>query len=115
MNDSHLRKIRISKILWPQELERTVVECATYSEKQMALERRRNADNQQRQMQTQAQQLFRRGVRDDGTSLITSSTNAALFVFFFVSLTLFASLSECCVNEYLYFQAPAHWKRFWSY
>jgi len=39
------------------------------SEKQMALERRKNAENQQRQMQSQAQQLFRRGFRrDDGQS-----------------------------------------------
>ena len=44
-----------------------------HSEKQMAIERRRNAENQQRQMQSQAQQLFRRGLRrDDGTSIITS-------------------------------------------
>ena len=43
------------------------------SEKQMALERRKNADNQQRQMQSQAQQLFRRGLRrDDGTHLYSA-------------------------------------------
>ena len=43
--------------------------CCGDSEKQMALERRRNAENQQRQMQSQAQQLLRRGLRrDEGTA-----------------------------------------------
>jgi len=48
------------------------------SEKQMELERRKNAESQQRQMQSAAQQLFRRGLRrDDGmtapTCLLTYS------------------------------------------
>jgi len=47
-----------------------VLNVLDYSEKQMLLERRRNAENQQRQMQAQGQQLFRRGLRrDDGRLL----------------------------------------------
>ena len=44
----------------------------------MALERRRNAESQQRQMQSQAQMLRRGLRRDEGTrtSLITSSSTA---------------------------------------
>ena len=42
----------------------------------MALERRRNAENQQRQMQAQGQQMFRRGLRRDDGAYVNSNVTS---------------------------------------